>query len=192
MRSRFTIAFLISDIPMQAINPLHVAHPLAESPPSSDDYRAALRAMVGQVSVITLQKPNGDWGGLTLTSANVLATQPPMMIACINRAASAHDGLRVGTVLGWQVLGADQAHVANAFSGKDGRSGAARFDGAEWRISHGARLLTGAALACAAVIETLTDHATHTVVTARILALHRQTSAAGTLAYRDGAYLPLR
>lgn len=161
-----------------------------DSPPSSDAYRSALRAMVGQVSVITLQLPNGDWGGLTLTSANVLSTQPPTMIACINHSASAHSALRVGAVLGWQILGAAQGAVAVGFSGKDGRHGAARFDGAAWHDDHGARLLVGAPLACTAVIDTLADHATHTIVIARIISLH-ETAGAGTLAYRDGAYLPL-
>lgn len=158
--------------------------------PAPDDYRAALRGMVGQVSVITILGPQGAAGGLTLTSALALSTTPPMMIACINRSASAHASLRLGGVIGWQVLGAAQQAVAERFSGKGGVQGAARFDGAAWRDEGGARLLVGANLACAAQIESLSDHATHTVMIAKILSLHSDPQA-GSLAYRDGAYLAL-
>lgn len=162
----------------------------AVTAPEPDAFRTALRNLVGQVSVITLIGADGVATGLTLTSANALSTSPPLMIACVNRTASAHGSLRLGAVIGWQVLGAHQQQVAERFSGKGGVQGAARFAGAEWREDLGAHLLEGAAMACAAQIESLSDHASHTVVVARILLL-RARAGAGTLAYRDGAYLPL-
>jgi flavin reductase len=158
--------------------------------PQPDAFRSALRNLVGQVSVITLIGADGAATGLTLTSASALSTTPPLLIACINRTASAHGSLRLGAVIGWQVLGAQQQAVAERFSGKDGVQGEARFAGADWREDLGAHLLQGAAMACAAQIESLSDHASHTVVIARVLSLHAAPQA-GTLAYRDGAYLPL-
>ena len=157
----------------------------AAAAPEPDAFRMALRNLVGQVSVITVMGADGAATGLTLTSANAL-----LMIACVNRSASAHSSLRLGAVIGWQVLGARQQAVAERFSGKGGLQGAARFQGADWRQEHGAQLLDGAAMACAAQIDSLSDHASHTVVIARILSLHVGAQA-GTLAYRDGAYLPL-
>jgi len=162
----------------------------AVTAPDPDAFRTALRNLVGQVSVITLIGADGAAAGLTLTSASALTTTPPLMIACVNRTASAHGSLRLGAVIGWQVLGAHQQQVAERFSGKDGAQGAARFAGADWHEELGAHLLEGAAMACAAQIESLSDHASHTVVVARILSLRARTDA-GTLAYRDGAYLPL-
>ncbi len=157
--------------------------------PDSATFRSALRALVGQVSVISIGLAE-EATGLTLTSASSLSTDPPMLIACVNRSASAHGALRVGAALGWQALGADQQAVAERFSGKGGVQGAARFAGAEWRVEHGAQLLVGAALACACQIEDLIDRATHTIVIARITSLHSAPQL-GSLAYRDGAYLPL-
>jgi flavin reductase (DIM6/NTAB) family NADH-FMN oxidoreductase RutF len=162
----------------------------AVTAPEPDVFRTALRNLVGQVSVITLIGADGGATGLTLTSASALSTSPPLMIACVNRTASAHSSLRVGAVIGWQVLGAHQQQVAERFSGKGGLQGAARFVGADWHEEFGAHLLEGAAMACAAQIESLSDHASHTVVIARIFSLHARADA-GTLAYRDGAYLPL-
>jgi flavin reductase (DIM6/NTAB) family NADH-FMN oxidoreductase RutF len=160
--------------------------------PDSDTFRRALRPLIGQVSVITLMGSEGAMG-MTLTSASALSTQPPMLIACINRSASLHGALIVGAVLGWQSLGAGQQAVAERFAGKDGIKGAARFDGADWReethASTPVRLLQGASLACAVQIDSMADHATHSVVIARILSLHSAPEA-GTLAYRDGQYLP--
>lgn len=158
--------------------------------PQPDAFRSALRNLVGQVSVITVMGADGAATGLTLTSASALSTTPPLMIACVNRTASAHGSLRLGAVIGWQVLGAHHQAVAERFSGKDGVQGAARFAGADWHEELGAHLLEGAAMACAAQIDSLADHASHTVVVARILSLHAR-AGAGTLAYRDGAYLPL-
>ena len=162
--------------------------------PDADSYRRALRPLIGQVSVITLVGGRAhDAMGMTLTSASALSTQPPMLIACINRSASLHSALAIGAMIGWQCLGAAQHDVADRFAGKDGIKGAARFDGADWldEVHDGARvrLLQGANLACAAQIDSMADHATHTVVTARILSLHTA-PAFGTLAYRDGQYLP--
>lgn len=158
-------------------------------PPSPDAFRAAMRAVVGQVSVITLGQM-GARTGLTLTSATALSTEPPMMIACINRSASAHGHLALGAPLGWQVLGADQQAVADIFAGRGGAQGEARFVGANWHCEQGAYLLEGAPMACAAVIEDLIDRATHTIVIARLTSL-QTVAGAGALAYQNGAYLPL-
>lgn len=160
--------------------------------PNADEFRRALRPLIGQVSVITMMGGKGAMG-MTLTSANALSMLPPMLIACINRSASLHGSLELGAVLGWQALGAGQQAVADRFAGKDGITGAARFAGAVWRDeTHGGaavRLLDGANLACAVQIASLADHATHTVVIARILSL-KSMPQAGILAYRDGQYLP--
>jgi flavin reductase (DIM6/NTAB) family NADH-FMN oxidoreductase RutF len=129
--------------------------------------------------------------GLTLTSATSLSTEPPMLIACINRSASARALLTLGTPLGWQVLGANQQDVADRFSGRGGVQGEARFDGAEWHSEQGAYLLDGAALACAGVVDDLIERATHTILIARITSLHARADV-GALTYHNGAYLPLR
>jgi flavin reductase (DIM6/NTAB) family NADH-FMN oxidoreductase RutF len=159
------------------------------APPIPEAFRAAMRAVVGQVSVITLGAA-GARTGLTLTSATSLSTEPPMLIACINRSASAHGLLALGAPIGWQVLGAHQQDVADRFAGRGGLQGEARFDGADWHGEHGAYLLAGAALACAAVVDDLIDRATHTIVIARIISLHARADV-GALAYHNGAYLPL-
>ncbi len=163
--------------------------------PSSDAFRRALRPLVGQVSVITCAASEGGPAqGITLTSAAALTTQPPMLIACINRSAAIYPALQVGALIGWQALGAQHQMVAEHFSGQSGATGAARFNGANWQLQpHGAAqvlLLGGAALACAAVIETLTPQATHSVLTARIISMQSAQNA-GTLAYREGGYLAL-
>jgi flavin reductase (DIM6/NTAB) family NADH-FMN oxidoreductase RutF len=160
-----------------------------QDPPTPDAFRMAMRAVVGQVSVVTLAQ-DGLRTGLTLTSASALSTEPAMMIACINRSASAHAMLAIGGVLGWQVLGAAHQAVADRFAGKGGLQGEARFAGAQWHSDNGAHLLAGAPLACAARIEDLIDRATHTIVIARLLSLHTNADA-GALAYQNGAYLPL-
>jgi flavin reductase (DIM6/NTAB) family NADH-FMN oxidoreductase RutF len=61
--------------------------------PDGKSFREAMRAFVGNCSVITV----GDGveaSGLVVTSAISLSADPPLLLACVNRGASSHDLLQ--------------------------------------------------------------------------------------------------
>ena len=158
--------------------------------PDGKSFREAMRAFVGNCSVITVG--DGDEAsGLVVTSAISLSAEPPLLLACVNRNSSSHPLLEKYRRFGWSSLGAGHQAVAERFSGFGGAKGAARYDGAEWETAvTGARLLRGAPAAFDCTVEEMIDRATHTILIGRIRAI-RSTPGAGALAYWHGTYRPI-
>lgn len=158
--------------------------------PSPKEFRDAMRAVVGNVSVITVGAGENA-SGLVVTSAISLSAEPALLLACINRSASSHPLLREYGSFGWSSLGAAHQSVAERFSGMGGVKGPARYDGAEWETAvTGARLLKGAPSAFDCTLEELIDRATHSIVIGRVRAI-RTSPGAGALTYWNGEYRPL-
>jgi flavin reductase (DIM6/NTAB) family NADH-FMN oxidoreductase RutF len=112
--------------------------------PDGKAFRDAMRAFVGNCSVITVG--DGDEAtGLVVTSAISLAADPPLLLACVNRTSSSQPLLEKYRRFGWSSLGAAHQGLAERFSGFGGVKGADRYEGAEWETAvTGARLLQGA------------------------------------------------
>lgn len=158
--------------------------------PTGKEFRDAMRAFVGNCSVLTVGDGE-EASGLVVTSAISLSADPPLLLACVNRTASAHPLLVKYGRFGWSSLGAAHQAVAERFSGFGGVKGAARYEGAEWETAvTGARLLTGAPAAFDCTVEEMIDRATHTILIGRVRAV-RVTSGAGALVYWNGGYRTL-
>lgn len=158
--------------------------------PSGKDFRDAMRAFVGNCSVITVGEGE-DASGLVVTSAISLSADPPQLLACVNRTASSHPLLVRHGCFGWSSLGAGHQAVAERFSGFGGVKGAARYDGAEWETAvTGARLLRGAPTAFDCTVEEMIDRATHSILIGRVRAI-RTTPGTGALIYWNGGFRPL-
>ncbi|MGL4279947.1 MAG: flavin reductase family protein [Albidovulum sp.] len=154
------------------------------------EFRDAMRAFVGNCSVITVGDGD-DASGLVVTSAISLSAEPPLLLACVNRGSSSHPLLSRYGRFGWSSLGAAHKAVAERFSGFGGVKGAARYEGAEWETSvTGARLLKGAAAAFDCTVEEMIDRGTHSILIGRVQAV-RTTPGAGALTYWNGDYRPL-
>ncbi|OHC58648.1 MAG: flavin reductase [Rhodobacterales bacterium RIFCSPHIGHO2_02_FULL_62_130] len=158
--------------------------------PSPKEFRDAMRAFVGNCSVITTGEGEAATG-LIVTSAISLSAEPPLLLACINRSSSSWPVLKESGKFGWSSLGAAHQPVAERFSGFGGVKGPARYDGAEWETAvTGARLLTGAPTAFDCTVEEMIDRATHSILIGRVQAI-RITEGAGALIYWNGAYRSL-
>lgn len=155
--------------------------------PNSDQFRRAMRAVVGNCSVIT--SGLGDAAtGLVVTSAISLSAEPPLLLACVNRSSSSWPVLKEAGFFGWSSLGAAHQGVAERFSGVGGLRGLARFEGADWYTAiSGARLLVGAPVVFDCAVDEMIDRATHSILIGRVLA-SRTTDGAGALAYWNGGY----
>lgn len=155
--------------------------------PTGKDFRDAMRAFVGNCSVLTVGDGE-DASGLVVTSAISLSANPPLLLACVNRTASSHLLLMKYGRFGWSSLGASHQAVAERFSGFGGVKGAARYDGAEWETAvTGARLLKGAPAAFDCTVEEMIDRATHSILIGRVRAI-RTAPGAGAMVYWNGSY----
>lgn len=158
--------------------------------PDAKHFRDAMRAFVGNCSVITVG--DGDEAsGLVVTSAISLSSDPPMLLACVNRTASSHALLESCGRFGWSSLGRAHQAVAERFSGFGGVKGAARYEGVDWETAvTGARLLVGAPAAFDCMVEEMIPRETHSILIGRVKAI-RTTPDAGALIYWNGTYRTL-
>ncbi|MFC3183157.1 flavin reductase family protein [Cypionkella sinensis] len=160
------------------------------SEPTPKHFRDAMRAFVGNCSLITTGMGEAATG-LIVTSAISLSAEPPLLLACVNRASSSWPVLKETGIFGWSSLGAAHQAVAERFSGFGGTKGAARYEGAEWETAvTGARLLKGAPAAFDCSIEEMIDRGTHSILIGRVQAI-RTTPGAGALIYWNGGYRTL-
>lgn len=157
---------------------------------SSTEFRGAMRALAGGVSVITVGRGN-DVSGMTVTSVSSLSVDPPTLIVSVNRQSSSWPLLQRYGVFGVNILTAEQLDVAERFSGKDGAKGAARFAGAQWITgTTGAPLLVGALAAIDCEVEEVIERHSHAIVIGRVLGV--QTTAPKTaLSYWHGEYVAI-
>jgi flavin reductase (DIM6/NTAB) family NADH-FMN oxidoreductase RutF len=111
---------------------------------SPDDFKGAMRHLVGGVSVITAGRSE-DITGMTVTSVSSLSVDPPSLVVSGNRASSTWPLLKRDGFFGVNILNSDQIDIAEQFSGKNGLKGCERFVGAEWVTrASSAPLLVGA------------------------------------------------
>jgi flavin reductase (DIM6/NTAB) family NADH-FMN oxidoreductase RutF len=133
----------------------------------ADRYRHVMRHQAGAVTIIAVGTA-GNRTGLTATAVCSLTDSPPMVIACVNRNASAHAPIHSGQCFSINLLANDQNELARRFSSKK-LEGEARFDPETWdTLVTGAPVLKGAIanLDCEVAQEHSFD--THTIFIGRV------------------------
>jgi flavin reductase (DIM6/NTAB) family NADH-FMN oxidoreductase RutF len=135
---------------------------------SPDDFRGAMRHLVGGVSVITAGRGD-DVTGMTVTSVSSLSLDPPTLIVSVNRASSTWPLIERHGAFGVNILTADQLDIAERFAGTNGLKGRERFAGAEWIIrASSAPLLVGALAAIDCEVEEVIERHSHAIVIGRV------------------------
>lgn len=97
------------------------------------------------MTVVTADSDDGPTGFLGLSAAHVTA-EPATMLVSVDHKTSALAGIISRRHFAVNFLPADAAKVADAFGGRAGLSGAARFAAGKWRV-----LSTGAPVFCDAL-----------------------------------------
>ena len=157
---------------------------------SPDDFRGAMRHLVGGVSVITTGR-GADVTGMTVTSVSSLSIDPPTLFVSVNRASSTWPLLKRHGFFGVNILTSDQLDIAERFSGRDGLKGRERFAGGGWVSGiSGAPLLAGALAAIDCEVEEMIERYSHAIVIGRVrdLMLSKRESALG---YWHGRYVAI-
>lgn len=124
-----------------------------------------MQRFAGPVTAITTIE-NGEPSGLMATAVCSLSGDPPSLIVCINKSASAHDVIMRQRFLGVSVIPDTLLAFADHFARA---KGADRFEGALWSFQEtGAPLLAGASVAFDCRISATHDGFSHTIVVAVI------------------------
>ena len=135
--------------------------PAAAQHVTAEQFRLGMRRLAGAVNIVTAAYA-GHRFGLTATAVCSATAEPPTALICINRSAATHAAIARSRVFCINVLRAEDAELANAFSGT--QSGEARFGSGQWlRLASGAPALASALASFDCRVAKSLDHGTHTV-----------------------------
>jgi len=138
-------------------------------PISRQSFRNAMARLGAAVTIVTTDGPAGR-AGLTASAVCSVTDDPPTLLVCVNRAASALPALRGNGVLCVNLLSASQQALSNRFAGMDGGTTMEqRFALGAWRAGEtGAPLLEGAVASLDCRIADIVEKGTHSVLFAEV------------------------
>jgi flavin reductase (DIM6/NTAB) family NADH-FMN oxidoreductase RutF len=100
---------------------------------TASEFRAALRQFPAGVTVITTRDGDGHPAGLTASAFTAVSLHPPLVLVCVDHAATAYPALREYGWFAVNMLGKSQEHLSRLFSttGADKFAGVAYHEGLE-------------------------------------------------------------
>jgi flavin reductase (DIM6/NTAB) family NADH-FMN oxidoreductase RutF len=117
--------------------------------PRPEEFRKACARYATGIAVATVLGPEGTPEGLTVNSFTSVSMEPPLILVCIARTATAYSSFKTSKAFVINVLREDQIDLSQHFASRKSN----RFEGLAWREGvHGAPVLDGvlAVLECAA------------------------------------------
>src|SRR5512132_2021584 len=83
---------------------------------SSDEFRAVLGRFPSGVTVVTTRGADGSDHGMTVSAFCSVSLQPPLVLICIEKTATAHNALKTAPGFVVNILSAKQEQIARRFS----------------------------------------------------------------------------
>lgn len=156
---------------------------------AADAFRAAMRHLAGGVSIVTVAD-GAERGGLTATSMVSLSADPPSLLVAVASGASSLPMMRRTNRFAVSILGHRHRFVADRFAGRDGRRGAARYEGAEWIGRPGTPPVLADALASfECELDEMLERFSHTIIIGRVMESRvPAVDGSGALVYWRAAY----
>jgi len=150
-------------------------------------FKQAMRQCAGAVALVTVGAKQGKRTGLTVTSACSLSDDPPSLIVCVNRNASAHARIRADGAFAINFLHQEHALLALTFSGQKGVNGDDRFAFGQWTTGiTGAPILEDAVAAFDCVLAQEFETKTHSVFVGEVRNVLHTAEAAPLIYLRSG------
>ncbi|MBV1901175.1 MAG: flavin reductase family protein [Kordiimonadaceae bacterium] len=159
---------------------------------TSEEFKQGMRRLGGAVNIITTSH-EGVFAGLTATAVTSLSSEPPKLLACINRAGVTYETISKGRCLGVNVLGVQHRDMAMLFAGMDGTPETDRFASAKWTTGKGgAPLLQGSLVSFDCEVDSILDAGSHAIVIGAIKAVHLPAGAEiSPLCYLGGNWMTM-
>jgi flavin reductase ActVB len=112
---------------------------MSTEPVSGPIFREALARFASGVTIVAARQGE-QLAGLTATAFSSASLDPPLVLVCIARTASAYEAILGAEHVGISVLADDQGWIAKQFA----RSGVDKFEGVQLVPGRGAPLVRGA------------------------------------------------
>jgi flavin reductase (DIM6/NTAB) family NADH-FMN oxidoreductase RutF len=153
---------------------------------SSDEFRAVLGRFPSGVTVVTTVDADGSNQGMTVSAFTSVSLDPPLVLICIEKTASAHAALSSSRGFVVNVLSADQEHIARRFSIVD----IDRFEGIGYsRSGNGYAVLDDALSVIECSTFALHEAGDHTIIVGGVEAANARNGS--PLLYYRGGYAEL-
>jgi flavin reductase (NADH)/cob(II)yrinic acid a,c-diamide reductase len=150
-------------------------------------FKQAMCHCAGAVALVTVGTVRGQRTGLTVTSACSLSDNPPSLLVCVNRNASAHARIREDGCFAINFLAEDHTLLALTFSGQKGVNGNDRFAFGRWvESTTGAPMLEDAIVAFDCALAQEFETKTHSVFVGEIRDTRISTGANPLVYLRSG------
>jgi flavin reductase (DIM6/NTAB) family NADH-FMN oxidoreductase RutF len=152
-------------------------------------FKRGMRHLAASVTLITTRHRDLR-GGLTATAVCSVSAEPPQILVCVNKSASAHDSIGEAGFFCVNILAPLHRKIAERFAGMDGVEGDERFhDLGDWStLTTGAPVLKGCPVSFDCRLVTEVSAGTHTIYIGEIVDLILD-PAATPLLYADGAFV---
>lgn len=139
-----------------------------------EEFRDAMARLGAAVNVVTTDGMAGR-AGFTASAVCSVTDDPPTLLVCLNRASRGYAQFKANGVFCVNTLGSDHPAVADAFAGRTGLDGEARFSAGSWcRLATGAPVLEEAAVvAFDCRITEIMEKGTHSVFFAEVAAIRQ-------------------
>jgi len=154
---------------------------------TSDLFKEGMRKLAGAVTVVTTVGTDGARRGLTATAVCSLSTDPPSLLACVNRKTWVAQFVPATGVFAINVLSHSQEAVARAFAGHTSLTADDRFSVGAWetRVT-GAPVIRGALATFECRLEQIVEHTTHAILIGQVVGT--MLGDGNSLVYLDGGF----
>jgi flavin reductase (DIM6/NTAB) family NADH-FMN oxidoreductase RutF len=151
-----------------------------------EEFRRACARYATGVTVATVEGPDGKPQGLTVNSFTSVSLEPPLLLVCIAKTATAYPAFQTSKGFAVNVLREEQIDLSQHFAtSKD-----ERFEGLAWREGlHGAPVLDGVLAVMECAMHGSFDAGDHTVFVG--LVEHAESHEGAPLLYFASAYRKL-
>jgi flavin reductase len=154
----------------------------------ADRYRDAMRRVPAAVTIVTTRFES-DANGLTATAVCSVTADPPQVLVCVNRGATAESLIARSRCFVVNFLSEEQEDRARRFS-QPKLGGQARFEGISWiAMTTGAPAMADAIVALDCHVNTDLICGTHAIYLANVVDV--RVGSAAPLLYRAGEFCRL-
>jgi len=152
-------------------------------PVSTDAFKSAMRRFATGVCIVTTQA-DGIVHGFTVSAFTSVSAEPPQVLVCVNRTATAHPLISAAGRFCVNILGVEQRALAERFSGGDKKT---RFAGIDYRLgSAGSPILPGVLAYFDCTLAEEYSAGTHTIFVGNVIEAADRPGA--PLGYYDRSY----
>jgi flavin reductase (DIM6/NTAB) family NADH-FMN oxidoreductase RutF len=153
-----------------------------------ETHEARFKSVMGRfptgVTVVAARDRDGEPCGLTVSSFASVSLVPPLVLVCIDRAATSHDRIVEAGGFGISILASTQTAVAERFAVEPAEG---RFDDVAWNPSEtGHPIIEGAAAWIDCEIHEVVPGGDHSILIGRAVA--EGVGGANSMVYHRGAF----